>query len=182
MNRRYRWLATFAVLAAAASGFSQSWSSFISSDWSDITVTSLGGQKFRLTLGNDPTITLLNQTVHVDFAFGFWALASTASGNLAASGVAQNGWNWDTSGTSVAGWHNPNKSHKLLHNQSYDFQFTGIDESKIATWGIHASTVEGFPGTEGQTGFTKAVPEPSAVAALMAGCVGCLSVVRRRRR
>lgn len=181
MKQFIRCVAIGLVAGATGLASAQSWNAFHSLQAaSDVQVQALGGNTFRLSLGLSPTIMYQNQLLHIEFVFGFWALAAE-NGDLAAGGSSQNNWAWDPHGNDVAGWHQPSKQNKLMPGNSYDYQFTTLDASQVESFGLHVSTLETFPGTAGNTGFVKFVPEPGGLAGFCMAILASLAIFRRKR-
>lgn len=169
------------ALALAVTGAvqAQSRASFLTPDsFSDIYVTpGAGAFEYILSLGPNPTITYLGVDYDVDLVFGFWAISD--SGDLAASGVAQNGWGYHESFEDLAGWKNPSKMQAVHPNEGLDFSYAAIDTSKIDLFGVHLRVVGELPDGA-DTAHFELVPEPGSIAALLVG-LSAFGTLRRQR-
>ena len=177
MNVRTMLIAS--ALAVVGVAQAQTRAAFLSLDgFSDIFVTPGAGTfEYILSLGPNPTITYLGVDYEVDLAFGFWAISD--SGDLAASGVAQNGWDYHQSFNNLAGWVNPPKFNAVYPNGSLSFSYTAIDTSKIDLFGVHLRVVGALPDGA-DTAHFELVPEPGSLAAMLVG-LGAFGTLRRLR-
>ncbi|MEP0765491.1 MAG: PEP-CTERM sorting domain-containing protein [Fimbriimonadia bacterium] len=177
--KHIRILMIAAALAVGGVVQAQTKASFLPLDsFSDIFVSPGAGTfEYILSLGPNPTITYLGIDYDVDLVFGFWAISD--SGDLAASGVAQNGWSYHESSYDLAGWKDPSKSAAVYPNGSLSFSYTAIDTSKIDDFGMHIRVVGALPDGANTAHF-RLVPEPGSLAAILVG-LGSLGTLRRLR-
>jgi hypothetical protein len=169
-----RFIITLALVGAAGASMAQSVSSFSEAVINGVVTTQTGNQ-LEMVVAANPTLTIGSTTYAITEVFGVWAL--DANDDMAATGSTQNGWSYNQnySGTGgIAGWKtNPNNGvtgQTLTFNYS---SFTGAAEN----YGYHFRVNGTLPGG-GNTGYYKAVPEPTTMVALG---IGALAALRRRR-
>ncbi|HRI44872.1 MAG TPA: PEP-CTERM sorting domain-containing protein [Fimbriimonadaceae bacterium] len=171
MNRLF--LTAFG-LALGVGASAQSISSFNVAALTGISVNRVGNQ-ITLNVGAAPTILWNSNTYNVTEVFGVWALDD--DDDMGATGVNQNGWNWDTNFSGVggiAGWKtNPNSG---ILNSSLVFNYTTLTGT-VEDFGYHIRVDGNFPGG-GNTAYFRNVPEPGTMAVLG---LGGLALLRRRR-
>jgi hypothetical protein len=175
-----RGLVTAIAVVLAWAGVAQSRDAFVTIEgYSDIFITSSPDMlSHEINLGEHPSFTLGGATYDIVNVFGAWALSN--GGDLAASGVDQNGWTYDENSIDVAGWKNPSKSHAIMPGELLTFTFDAIDAGAVDLAGLHVTTSETLP-TGGNTLHIELAPEPASAAwFLVAAATG--AVLRPRRR
>jgi hypothetical protein len=184
-NNRMKLITAAAMTLGTTLSFAQSYSSFYQVDAIyGVNVTNSG---LSYTVQLDPGAFLIYNGNQYDITdiFGFWNMK--AGTPLTATGVNQNGWNWDQSnsgGGSIAGWQNNAKDFDIQPSGQKTFTYTSLDQGSVEASGFHFTFAQDWAPTPGnKTAFVSGpmnpVPEPASMAALG---LGALALLRRRRR